>query len=161
MSTALDIIDNERVYDANKVKQGTVLAFDFGEQRIGIAVGEHLIKVASPLTQIDAESNEIRFNLITDLVKEWQPTLLVVGLPLNLDGEETPTCQLCRKFARRLNGRFNLPVILIDERFTSIAAEELLKEQGIRGRNQKEMLDQVAATAILQKYFESLDWPGR
>lgn len=156
VATQVDIIDNERVYEASKVNQGTVLAFDFGEQRIGVAVGEHLIKVASPLVQIDTESNEARFKIITDLVNEWQPTLLVVGLPLNLDGEETPTCLLCRKFARRLNGRFNLPVMLIDERFTSLEAEELLAEQGVRGRSQKEMLDQVAATAILQKYFDAL-----
>lgn len=156
MPTQFDIIDNERVYDEVKVRQGTVLAFDFGEQRIGVAVGEHLIKVASPLTKIDEESNEIRFNLITSLVNEWQPSLLVVGLPLNLAGEETLICQLCRKFARRLNGRFNLPVIFIDERYSSFEAEELLSQQGIKGRLQKEMLDQVAATTILQKYFDLL-----
>jgi putative Holliday junction resolvase len=156
MANPLDIIDNERVFDANKVQQGTVLAFDFGEQRIGIAVGEHLIKAASPLMQIDEESNEIRFQIINQLVKEWHPTLLVVGLPLNLEGEETAICQLCRKFARRLNGRFNLPVILIDERYSSAEAENLLAEQGIKGRNQKEKLDQMAAATILQQYFDQL-----
>lgn len=156
MPNPFDLIDNERVFDEKKSQQGTVLAFDFGEQRIGVAVGEHLIKVASPLIQMDEESNEIRFNIITNLVREWQPTLLVVGLPLNLNGEETPISQLCRKFARRLNGRFNLPVMLIDERYSSFAAEELLAEQGVKGRAQKEMLDQMAATTILQKYFDHL-----
>ena len=156
MPTQLTLIDNEHVYDESKVRQSTVLAFDFGEQRIGVAVGEHLIKVASPLMQIDEESNEIRFNIITSLVNEWRPSLLVVGLPLNLAGEETPICQLCRKFARRLNGRFNLPVILIDERYSSYEAEELLSQQGIQGRAQKELLDQMAATTILQKYFDHL-----
>lgn len=151
-----EIIDNERVYDAIKVQQGTALGFDFGEQRIGIAVGEHLIKVASPLMQIDEESNDIRFKIITDLVQEWKPTILIVGLPLNLEGEETPICQLCRKFARRLNGRFNLPVVLIDERYSSAEAENLLSEQGIKGRSQKNMLDQMAATTILQQYFDQL-----
>lgn len=150
------VIDNENVYDAAKVMAGTVLAFDFGERRIGIAVGEHLIKSANPLTTIDNESNEIRFNLITQLVNEWQPKLLVVGLPLSLDGTETEVTQLCKKFARRLNGRFNLPVILIDERYSSAEASQRLSESGIKGRAQKVMLDQVAAQTILQSYFDGL-----
>lgn len=152
----MHIIDNENVYDAAKVLSGTVLAFDFGERRIGIAVGEHLIKNANPLTTIDNESNEVRFNLINDLIKEWQPKLLVVGLPLSLDGAENEVTQLCKKFARRLNGRFNLPVILIDERYSSVEASQLLNQSGIKGRAQKVMLDQVAAQTILQSYFDGL-----
>jgi putative Holliday junction resolvase len=150
------VIDNENVYDPAKVLSGTVLAFDFGERRIGIAVGEHLIRSANPLTTIDNESNEVRFNLITQLVNEWQPKLLVVGLPLSLDGTETEVTQLCKKFARRLNGRFNLPVILIDERYSSVEASQLLNQSGIKGRAQKVMLDQVAAQTILQSYFDGL-----
>lgn len=158
MSSAshLQLIDNEKVYDKAKVESGTVLAFDFGERRIGIAVGEHLINSANPLTTIDNESNEVRFATITQLVNEWQPKLLVVGLPLSLDGSETEVTQLCRKFARRLNGRFNLPVIMIDERFSSTEASQLLNESGIKGRAQKAMLDQVAAQTILQSYFDSI-----
>lgn len=152
----MHIIDNENIYDAAKVLSGTVLAFDFGERRIGIAVGEHLIKSANPLTTIDNESNEVRFNLITELVKQWQPKLLVVGLPLSLDGAETEVTQLCKKFARRLNGRFNLPVVLIDERYSSAEASQLLNESGIKGRAQKAMLDQVAAQTILRSYFDNL-----
>jgi putative Holliday junction resolvase len=150
------VIDNENVYDPAKVLSGTVLAFDFGERRIGIAVGEHLIRSANPLTTIDNESNEVRFNLITQLVNEWQPKLLVVGLPLSLDGTETEVTQLCKKFARRLNGRFNLPVVLIDERYSSVEASQLLNQSGIKGRAQKVMLDQVAAQTILQSYFDGL-----
>jgi len=150
------VIDNENVYDPAKALSGTVLAFDFGERRIGIAVGEHLIRSANPLTTIDNESNEVRFNLITQLVNEWQPKLLVVGLPLSLDGTETEVTQLCKKFARRLNGRFNLPVILIDERYSSVEASQLLNQSGIKGRAQKVMLDQVAAQTILQSYFDGL-----
>ncbi|HQS36700.1 MAG TPA: Holliday junction resolvase RuvX [Methylotenera sp.] len=150
------LIDNENVYDPAKVLSGTVLAFDFGERRIGIAVGEHLIRSANPLTTIDNESNEVRFNLITQLVNEWQPKLLVVGLPLSLDGSETEVTQLCKKFARRLNGRFNLPVVLIDERYSSVEASQLLNQSGIKGRAQKVMLDQVAAQTILQSYFDGL-----
>lgn len=150
------LIDNENVYDKEKVQSGTVLAFDFGERRIGVAVGEHLIHSATPLTTINNESNEVRFAAISQLINEWQPKLLVVGLPLRLDGSETEVTNLCKKFARRLNGRFNLPVILIDERYSSAEASQLLNETGIRGRAQKVMLDQVAAQTILRSYFSSL-----
>jgi putative Holliday junction resolvase len=150
------LIDNENIYDEVSVRQHAVLAFDFGEQRIGVAVGEHLLANASPLTTIDSESNEVRFHLITQCIAEWQPKLLIVGLPLNLAGEETPISQLCRKFARRLNGRFNLPVMLIDERFSSSEASEKLTQQGIQGRAKKKWLDQVAAATILQSYFDRL-----
>lgn len=158
MSSAshMQLIDNEKVYDKFKVQSGTVLAFDFGERRIGVAVGEHLIHSANPLTTIDSESNEVRFAAITQLINEWQPKLLIVGLPLSLDGSETDVTQLCKKFARRLNGRFNLPVILVDERYSSAEASQLLNETGIKGRAQKAMLDQVAAQTILGSYFDSL-----
>lgn len=158
MSSAshMQLIDNEKVYDKLKVQSGTVLAFDFGERRIGVAVGEHLIHSANPLTTIDSESNEVRFAVITQLINEWQPKLLVVGLPLSLDGSETEVTQLCKKFARRLNGRFNLPVMLVDERYSSAEASQLLNETGIKGRAQKVMLDQVAAQTILRSYFGSL-----
>ena len=150
------LIDNEKVYDAAIVLASTVLAFDFGEQRIGVAVGEHLLASANPLTTIDNESNTIRFDVITALVKEWQPKLLVVGLPLSLNGTNNNVSQLCKKFARRLNGRFNLPVILVDERYSSVEASDMLNQSGIKGRAQKAMLDQVAAQTILQSYFDSL-----
>jgi putative Holliday junction resolvase len=153
-ATHMQLIDNEKVYNKPHVQSGTVLAFDFGERRIGIAVGEHLLASATPLMTIDNESNEIRFQIITKLVSEWQPRLLVLGLPLSLDGTEHEVTQLCKKFARRLNGRFNIPVMLIDERYSSVEASQRLNEAGIRGRAQKEMLDQVAAQTILQSYFD-------
>lgn len=155
-TSSMQIIDNENVYGKSTTQSGTVLGFDFGERRIGIAVGERLIGSANPLTTIDNESNEIRFITITELVKEWQPKLLVVGLPLSLDGSENTLTQLCKKFARRLNGRFNLPVVLIDERYSSVEASQLLNQSGIKGRAQKVMLDQVAAQTILQSYFDGV-----
>lgn len=150
------LIDNEHVYDANIVRASTAMCFDFGEQRIGVAVGEHVLANANPLTTIDNESNAVRFEAIQKLIQEWQPKLLIVGLPLSLDGAETSVTQLCKKFARRLNGRFNLPVILIDERYSSVEASERLSQIGVKGRAQKAMLDQVAAQTILQSYFDSL-----
>jgi putative Holliday junction resolvase len=80
--------------------------------------------------------------------------VLVVGLPLSLEGEEHEVTLLCKKFARRLDGRFSLPVVMIDERLSSVEAESTLKEIGITGRKQKTMIDQVAAQHILQSYFD-------
>ena len=128
------LIDNEKIYLAATVLKSTVLCFDFGEQRIGIAVGEHLLANANPLTTIDNESNDIRFTIISQLIEEWQPKLLIVGLPLSLEGAETDVSQLCKKFARRLNGRFNIPVLLIDERYSSVEASSMLNQSGKIGR---------------------------
>lgn len=136
--------------------QGYVLAFDFGERRIGVALGEHLLGIAHPLTTIDTEANDERFRIIGELIAEWQPQKLVVGLPAHLDGQEHALSLLCKKFARRLNGRFGLPVVLIDERLTSAEASQSLNQAGVRGRKQKIMLDQVAAQHILQSYFDGL-----
>lgn len=132
----------------------TLLAFDFGEKRIGVAVGNTLVGIAHPLQTIASESNDERFNTIGTLIAEWQPTQLVVGLPSHLDGTEHELSRLCRKFANRLHGRFNLPVALVDERLSSAEASQTLKEAGIGGRKQKPMLDQVAAQVILQSYLD-------
>lgn len=156
MSLVHAIIDNENRFDPESARTGTVLAFDFGERRLGIATGNHLILKANPLMTIDEESNKVRFTQIDTLVKEWDPGLFVVGLPLNLQGEETTISALSRKFARRLNGRFNIPVFLVDERFSSAQASETLKSQGIHGIDQKPVLDQVAAQTILQSYFDQI-----
>lgn len=133
---------------------GTLLAFDFGERRIGVAVGDNLVGIAHPLQTIDAESNDIRFAAIGHLIAEWKPVRLVVGLPTHLDGTEHELTLLCKKFARRLEGRFNLPVSLVDERLSSAEASQNLKQAGIGGRKQKPMLDQVAAQLILQHYLD-------
>lgn len=134
--------------------QGCVLGFDFGERRIGVAIGETLLGIAHPLTTIDTEANSQRFELISALITEWQPVMLVVGLPSYLNGEEHALSLLCRKFARRLEGRFSLPVTLVDERLSSAEASQSLRESGVTGRKQKPMLDQVAAQVILQSYFD-------
>ena len=139
------------------VQQGTVLAFDFGERRIGVAMGEHLLKSAHPLTTIDTEITTLRFAKIEALIKEWQPKLLVVGMPLDEDGGVHKMTPLCKRFANRLNGRFALPVVFIDERYSSAEASSQLNLQNIKGRKQKPMLDAMAAQVILQSYFDSLN----
>lgn len=133
---------------------GTLLAFDFGTRRIGVAVGNTLLRRANPLTTIAEEKTEARFAAIAALLVEWQPGALVVGLPSNDDGTPHEMTVLCRRFANRLKGRFNLPVILLDERYTSLAASAQLSEEGIHGRKQKALLDQYAAQQILQAYFD-------
>lgn len=134
--------------------QGTLLAFDFGTRRIGIAVGSTFSGIARPLTTIDDEKNETRFAAIAALLAEWQPAALVVGLPCNDDGTPHELTALCRRFANRLKGRFNLPTLLVDERYTSAAASSALDEAGIHGRKQKALIDQYAAQQILQAYFD-------
>lgn len=135
---------------------GTVLAFDFGEKRIGVAIGETILKLAHPLMTIDTEINETRFAQIQALIQEWQPALLVVGLPLSDDGTAHTMTKLCVRFAQRLEGRFSLPVTLIDERFSSVEASQHLTLAGVHGRQQKAMIDQVAAQTILQSYFDQV-----
>lgn len=133
----------------------TVLAFDFGEKRIGAAVGDHALGIPHPLATVAATDNKRRFAAIAALIDEWQPTLLVVGLPFHLDGTEHELTRRCRRFANQLKGRFGLPVELVDERLTSVAAEALLSAAGVTVRKRKAALDQVAAQQILLGYFES------
>jgi putative pre-16S rRNA nuclease len=134
--------------------EGTVLAFDFGEKRIGVAVGETVLKSAHAHCTIDSEVNDIRFKEISRLIADWQPSLLIVGLPTHLDGKAHQLTSLAKKFAQRLEGRFNLPVILVDERLSSAEASQHLSDAGIKGRSQKIMIDAVAAQVILQSYFD-------
>lgn len=133
---------------------GTLLGFDFGTRRIGVSVGNTLLRQANPLTTINDEKNDTRFARIAALIAEWQPAALVVGLPCNDDGTPHELTALCRRFANRLKGRFNLPTILVDERYTSLAAAERLDEAGIHGMKQKALIDQYAAQQILQAYFD-------
>lgn len=132
-----------------------MLAFDFGEKRIGVATGETLLRNAHPLTVIHAESNDDRFAAIAKLVDEWRPVQLVVGLPTHIDGTPHEMTRLAQKFAERLHRRYRIPVGFADERLTSLDAERRLRESGRNGRNAKPLLDAVAAQLILQTWFES------
>ena len=134
---------------------GTLMAFDFGEKRIGVATGETILKTAHALTTIEAEQNDVKFAEIAKLIAEWQPSLLVVGLPTHMDGEAHLLTQLAKKFAQRLEGRFNLPVIMVDERLSSAEAAQSLSVAGVSSIKQKAMIDAVAAQSILQSYFDA------
>ena len=133
---------------------GTVLAFDFGDKFTGVAVGEFSIGVAHPLGLIVAEGSAARMNEVAGLVTEWKPHLLVLGLPLSMDGAEHDLTRRCRRFARQLEGRFGIPVKLVDERLSSAAAEEALRATGKGGRKHKLHTHQVSAQIILQSYFD-------
>ena len=137
---------------------GTVLAFDFGEKRIGVAVGETALSQAHPLTVIHAAANADRFAAIAELIAEWKPVYLVVGMPGNLGEQETPHTMAarCRRFANQLHGRFGLAVAFADERLSSIDAESRLREAGHDARSAKAHTDAVAAQLILQIHFDSL-----
>ncbi len=132
-----------------------MLAFDFGEKRIGIAVGDFETRIAHPLTTLAAADNRSRFAAISALVREWRPVRLVVGLPAHADGTEHEMSRLARRFAQRLQGRFGIPTDLVDERLTSAAAETALRAGGASARRRKAALDAVAAQEILRSYLES------
>lgn len=133
---------------------GTILAFDFGTRRIGVAVGESEVGLAHPLATIAGERNAQRFAAIASLIDEWHPSLLIVGLPLHADGAEHALTARARRFAKQLEGRFGLATKMIDERFTTHAAIGALAEAGVDTRSQKAVRDQVAAQFILQAYFD-------
>jgi putative Holliday junction resolvase len=132
---------------------GAVLAFDFGERRIGVAVGDRALRIALPLETIDAAVESERLSRIDALVRDWDPVLFVVGLPVNLDGTQHPLAARAEAFARMLERRCGRPVGMIDERYSSSEASQVLREAGIRGRSQKAHLDSFAAKTILEDFF--------
>ena len=140
----------------HSARTGTVLAFDFGTKRIGVAVGDFETRLAHPLTAVVGVENRARFAAIERLIAEWRPALLVVGLPARADGTEHPVGKLARRFAQRLQGRFGILTEFVDEHLTSHEAETLLRASGARGARLKAGLDPVAAQRILEIFFESV-----
>ena len=132
----------------------TLLAFDFGEKYIGVAVGDSETGMANPLTLIEGEANDLRFARIAALIAEWHPGRLVVGLPLAMDGTEHGLTRRARRFARQLEGRYKLTVTLVDERLSSAAAQESLRGMGRGGRAHKHDSHALAAQIILQAFLD-------
>ncbi|WP_434718227.1 Holliday junction resolvase RuvX [Paraburkholderia sp. A1BS-2L] len=130
--------------------EATLLAFDYGEKRIGVALGNALTRSARALTVIQNRSIDYRFEAVSALLREWQPDLLVVGLPCHPDGTPHVMTKLAKRFGNQLNGRFNLPVVWVDERYSSVDAESRLRERGERA----EHVDAEAACVILQQYLD-------
>ncbi len=125
----------------------TVIAFDFGLKRIGVAVGNTLLRQATPLALIDEPTNDGKFKAIGALLDAWQPATVVVGLPLHPDGAEHEMTVRCRRFANQIHGRYGLPAVLVDERYTSAV---LVQQRG-------QHVDSEAAALILQQYFDQHD----
>lgn len=122
----------------------TIFGFDFGLKRIGVAVGNTLIRQAQPLLVISEATNDGKFAAIAGLLEQWRPTRCIVGLPLHPDGAEHEMTLRCRRFANQLQGRYGIPVELVDERYSSAVIA------GKRG----EVVDDQAAAIILQQYFD-------
>ena len=132
----------------------TVLAFDYGERFVGVAIGAPGVGVAHPLATIDQRATGPRLAAIAALVAEWRPARLVVGLPLALDGAPHEQTRRARAFAASRAARFGLPVDLVDERFSSADAEERLRAIGRGGRRHKGLAHPVAAQVILQDWLD-------
>jgi putative Holliday junction resolvase len=123
----------------------TLLSFDYGTRRVGVATGNTLLCQAQPLKTVAAEG-DARFAVIAGLIKEWQPAALVVGVPFHPDGAEHDNTQRARRFARQLHGRFMLPVHEVDERYTTTEAHAMGAADA----------DAAAAAIILDQYFRNL-----
>jgi putative Holliday junction resolvase len=131
----------------------TVLAFDYGTRRIGVAVGDLTLGSAHPLTTLDARDRALSEAKITALVDEWQPAQLVVGVPFALDGREHAMTRSSRAFGRALARRHSLPVAEVDERLTSVEADAGLREAGVDRARRNELVDAHAAFIILRTFL--------
>ena len=133
-------------------KPVTVMSFDYGTEKIGIAIGQSISSTAEPLTIIRAKDGIPNWSQITSLIESWRPNFFVVGLPYNLDGSDSKLLQRALKFAQRLNGRFNIPTFGIDERLSSKAATEKFKTGNPKNSVRNE-IDDIAAQIILETWF--------
>lgn len=139
------------------MSQRTLLCFDYGTKSIGVAVGSELTGSASLLPALKARDGIPDWDQIARLINEWQPQLLLVGLPLNMDGSEQEFTTRTRKFANRLHGRFGLPVSLHDERLsTADARSRLFAEGGYRNLS-KDKVDSLSAQIIFEGWYEQRD----
>lgn len=141
-------------YDHKSTIQ-TLLGFDFGLQKIGIATGQCLTRSATPLTIIKAKEGKPDWSALDPLIKEWQPDQLVVGNPLNMDGTESELSRRAQKFARRLAARYSLPVTTMDERLSTREAREQAAAYDHSGQ-----VDAIAAAIIVENWLNSTTHPN-
>ncbi|MBN3230763.1 Holliday junction resolvase RuvX [Pectobacterium brasiliense] len=133
----------------------TILAFDFGTKSIGVAIGQEITGTARALTSFKAQEGIPDWQKVEKLLSEWQPNLVVVGLPLNMDGTEQPLTARARKFANRLHGRFGIAIELHDERLSTVEARADLFERGGFKALDKGSVDAASAVIILESWFEA------
>jgi len=127
------------------VSEKSLICFDYGEKRIGIAVGQTLTATATPLTTITSKNGKPDWHRISDIISQWQPHALIIGIPVDMDGSRQPITGLAEKFGRQLEGRYHLPVHYADERLSSYEARRRLKDV--------KNLDPVAAQIILESWL--------
>ena len=132
----------------------TVLGFDFGEQRIGVASGQTITASASPVTTLTAVNQKPDWQAIEKLIEDWRPDALIVGIPTYLDGSPSDMTRRAQRFGRQLQGRFNLPVYEVNESLTSFEAEQELKKNKKLGQHNKQDIDKMAAAIIVQSWLE-------
>lgn len=130
----------------------TVLAFDYGLKQIGVAVGQTLTGSATPAAVLKARDGMPNWDEVEKLIKNWQPDLLLVGLPLNMDGSESDFCPRARRFARRLHGRFAIKTLMADER---LSTREAKSRDGYRESYRKTPIDNLAAQIILESWLNN------
>jgi len=135
--------------------QRTLIGFDFGKKYIGVAVGQELTGNASPLGSIKASDGIPNWDDLAKYLKEWQPDIIVVGLPLNMDGSEQQLTLDAKKFGKRINGRFGIKVEFQDERLTTADAKEQLFAQGGYRNLKKDNIDAQSAALIIESYFNA------
>ena len=132
-----------------------IMSFDFGETRIGVAIGNTSLNIPHPLSIIIGKNKFEKFAKIAKYIDEWRPVVLVVGMPSN-HANKDELVQSITRFSNRLKNNFKLPVVFVNEDYTSHNAANLLKEQAVYGKAQKNKLDSLAACEILQTYFSSI-----
>lgn len=136
-------------------KPTTALAFDFGTGSIGVAYGQTVTGSASELDPLPARDGKPDWNQVERVLNEWKPKVLLVGLPLNMDGSESEFGARARKFGQRLHGRFGLPVEFVDERLSTRAAKDEARERGHRGNYADNPIDSIAARIFLEDWLRA------
>lgn len=132
----------------------TLLAFDYGTKNIGVASGQTITRSANSLSPVKAKDGVPDWNQIEKLLAEWKPDLVLVGLPLNMDGSESESSARARKFANRIHGRFGTKVEMVDERLTSFEAKGEVISRGGSRDYKNNPVDSIAARLILEGWFE-------
>lgn len=135
-----------------KPVEGTLIGFDFGLRRIGVAIGQTITQTASPEAIVNSQDGKPDWEHITQLFEKWQPVAIVVGLPMRLDGTEQAMTQPARKFGQRLSGRYGKPVFFIEEQLSSIEAEQ--RQANRRKSGKQAHIDDHAAQIILENWLQ-------
>jgi len=132
-----------------------LLAFDYGLRQIGVAVGNSILGTTQPLPVLHARDGQPQWDDIARLLDDWRPDRLIVGDPLNMDGSVSELALRARRFARRLEGRFHIAAILVDERLTSFVVKQEQREAGHRGNYRERPVDSLAAEMILRDWLRA------